>query len=387
MKTIENININKKTVLLRCDLNVTIKNKKILDDNKIRASLKTINYILEQNSKLVIMSHLGKIKEEQDKEKNNMEIVYKRLNELLPNKIKFINTTDAKEIKKEIKNINYGEAILIQNTRYEDLDNKKESNCDKRLSKSWASMADVFVNDAFGTIHRRHASNYGVSCYLPSVIGFLVKKELENLNKLRNPEKPFVVIMGGAKVSDKTKIIDSLIKKADHILIGGAMAFTFLKASGYEIGKSYLEKDSIELCEQLLKKYKDKIILPVDFYGDIEGERHLRKVGNIDKEFKGLDIGKETVKEYKEILKNAKTVFWNGPLGMYEEDEYIYGTKEVLKYIKKKEGTVILGGGDVVAASNILNYTKDITFASTGGGATLKYIENHNQPGLENIKK
>ena len=333
------------------------------------------------------MSHLGKIKEEQDKEKNNMEIVYKRLNELLPNKIKFINTTDAKEIKKEIKKINYGEAILIQNTRYEDLDNKKESNCDKRLSKSWASMADVFVNDAFGTIHRRHASNYGVSCYLPSVIGFLVKKELENLNKLRNPEKPFVVIMGGAKVSDKTKIIDSLIKKADHILIGGAMAFTFLKASGYEIGKSYLEKDSIELCEQLLKKYKDKIILPVDFYGDIEGERHLRKVGNIDKKFKGLDIGKETVKEYKEILKNAKTVFWNGPLGMYEEDEYIYGTKEVLKYIKNKEETVILGGGDVVAASNILNYTKDITFASTGGGATLKYIENHNQPGLENIKK
>ncbi len=387
MKTVEDINLNKKTVILRCDLNVTIKKGKIIDDTKIRSSLKTINYILEQNTKLVIMSHLGKIKEEKDKEKNNMEIVYKRLNELLPDKIKFIDTTNAKEIKKELKNTNYGEGLLIQNTRYEDLNNNRESNCDKRLSRSWASMGDIFVNDAFGTIHRRHASNYGISCYMRSVTGFLMQKELDNLNRLTSPEKPFVVIMGGAKVSDKTKVIDSLIKKADYILIGGAMAFTFLKAEGYEIGKSFLERSSLELCKELLKKYKDKIILPEDFYGELNDERVLRKVGNIDKEFKGLDIGQATVKKYKEILKKAKTVFWNGPLGMYEEEEYIYGTKQILRFIKKEVKMVILGGGDVVAASNILNYTKDIEFASTGGGATLKYIEDHKQPGLENMKR
>ncbi len=387
MKTIEDINLNKKTVILRCDLNVTIKRGKIIDDTKIRASLKTINYILEQNTKLVIMSHLGKIEEEKDKEKNNMEIVYKRLNELLPDKIKFVDSTSAKEIKKEIKKISYGEGILIQNTRYEDLNGRRESNCDKRLSRSWASMGDIFVNDAFGTIHRRHASNYGISCYMRSVTGFLVQKELDNLNRLTSPEKPFVVIMGGAKVSDKTKVIDSLIKKADYILIGGAMAFTFLKAEDYEIGKSFLEKGSLDLCQDLLKKYKDKIILPDDFYGELNDERVLQKVGNIDKNFKGLDIGQATVKKYKEILKKAKTVFWNGPLGMYEEEEYIYGTKQILRFIKKEVKMVILGGGDVVSASNLLNYTKDIEFASTGGGATLKYIENHKQPGLENMRK
>lgn len=387
MKTVEDINLNKKTVILRCDLNVTIKHGKIIDDTKIRASLKTINYILEHNTKLVIMSHLGKIKEEKDKEKNNMEIVYKRLNELLPDKIKFIDSTSAKEIKKELKKINYGEGILMQNTRYEDLNGKRESNCDKRLSRSWASMGNIFVNDAFGSIHRRHASTYGISCYMRSVTGFLMQKELDNLNRLISPEKPFVVIMGGAKVSDKTKVIDSLIKKADYILIGGAMAFTFLKAEDNEIGKSFLEKSSLELCKELLKKYKDKIILPDDFYGELNGERVLQKIGNIDKDFKGLDIGQATVKKYKEILKKAKTVFWNGPLGMYEEEEYIYGTKQILRFIKKEVKMVILGGGDVVAASNLLNYTKDIEFASTGGGATLKYIEDHKQPGLENIRR
>ena len=387
MKTVEDINLNKKTVILRCDLNVTIKHGKIIDDTKIRASLKTINYILEHNTKLVIMSHLGKIKEEKDKEKNNMEIVYKRLNELLPDKIKFIDSTSAKEIKKELKKINYGEGILMQNTRYEDLNGKRESNCDKRLSRSWASMGNIFVNDAFGSIHRRHASTYGISCYMRSVTGFLMQKELDNLNRLISPEKPFVVIMGGAKVSDKTKVIDSLIKKADYILIGGAMAFTFLKAEDNEIGKSFLEKSSLELCKELLKKYKDKIILPDDFYGELNGERVLQKIGNIDKNFKGLDIGQATVKKYKEILKKAKTVFWNGPLGMYEEEEYIYGTKQILRFIKKEVKMVILGGGDVVAASNLLNYTKDIEFASTGGGATLKYIEDYKQPGLENIRR
>lgn len=387
MRTIKDINITNKTVILRCDLNVTIKDGKIIDDTRIKSSLKTIEYILNQGAKLVIMSHLGKIKTENDKEKNDMEIVYKKLNELLPDKVSFINSTNYKDIKKYLKKIEYGKALLIQNTRYEDLQGNKESKCDKKLSKNWSKMGDVFVNDAFGTIHRKHASNYGISCYLPSVTGFLVEKELNNLNRLDNPQRPFVIIMGGAKITDKVQVINSLIQKADYILIGGAMANNFIKAKDLEIGKSLIEEDSYDICKNLLDKYSDKIVLPKDFYGEKSGKKGLQKLESITSDFITMDIGKETVKEYEQILKNAKTVFWNGPLGKYEEKDYITGTKEILEYIKNNVDTVILGGGDIVAASNILNYTKDITFASTGGGATLKYLENHSQPGLENIMK
>lgn len=387
MRTIKDINITNKTVILRCDLNVTIKDGKIIDDTRIKSSLKTIEYILNQGAKLVIMSHLGKIKTENDKEKNDMEIVYKKLNELLPDKVSFINSTNYKDIKKYLKKIEYGKALLIQNTRYEDLQGNKESNCDKKLSKNWSKLGDIFVNDAFGTIHRKHASNYGISCYLPSVTGFLVEKELNNLNRLDNPQRPFVIIMGGAKITDKVQVINSLIQKADYILIGGAMANNFIKAKDLEIGKSLIEEDSYDICKNLLDKYSDKIVLPKDFYGEENGKKGLQKVESITSDFITMDIGKETVKEYEQILKNAKTVFWNGPLGKYEEKDYITGTKEILEYIKNNVDTVILGGGDIVAASNILNYTKDITFASTGGGATLKYLENHSQPGLENIMK
>ena len=387
MKTIEDINIKNKTVILRCDLNVTIKDGKIIDDTRIKSSLKTIEYILNQGAKLVIMSHLGKVKTEEDKEKNDMKIVYERLNELLPEKVSFIDSTNYKKIKKELKKVDYGKTLLIQNTRYEDLKGNKESNCNKKLSKNWSSLGDVFVNDAFGTIHRGHASNYGISCFLPSVIGFLVEKELNSLNKLDNPKTPFVVIMGGAKITDKVKVINSLMNKADYVLIGGAMANNFIKAQGFEIGQSLAEENSIDICNELLEQYKDRIILPIDFYGELNSKKELQKVGKISNDFKALDIGKETVKKYKEILKNPKTVFWNGPLGKYEDDNYIEGTKEILKYIKDNTETVILGGGDIVSASNILGYTKDITFASTGGGATLKYIENHSLPGLENILK
>ena len=389
MKTIKDVNIIEKTVILRCDLNVSIKDNKILDDTKIKESLKTIEYILEKNAKLVIMSHLGKIKTETDKEQNNMKIVYERLNELLPNKIKFMNETSGKELKNTIKKMNYGEGLLIQNTRYEDLYGNKETGCDKSLSKYWASLGDVFINDAFGTIHRKHASNYGISYYLPSAIGFLVEKELENLNILDNPKRPFVVIMGGSKISDKIEIVKSLIKKADYILIGGAMAHTFLEAKEYKVGKSMYEQKYIEYCKELLDKYGDRIILPKDLYGsfsfDESSDVVLQNINNIPNNFIGLDIGDKTIKTFKSILKNTKTVFWNGPLGYYEYEKYRYGTEEILKYIKDNVETVILGGGDIVGCSNILGYTKDITFASTGGGATLKYLEDHNQPGLSNI--
>lgn len=389
MKTILNFNLKNKTVILRCDLNVSIKNGKIIDDTKIKSSLKTINYILDQGGKVVIMSHLGKIKTEEDKQKNDMKIVHKRLNELLPNKIEFINETRGSTLKKAVKKLEYGKGILIQNTRYEDLNKNKESSCDKNLSKYWAKLGDLYINDAFGTIHRAHASNYGISTYLQSGIGFLVMHELENLNRLDNPKRPFVVIMGGSKISDKIGIIKSLIKQADYILIGGAMAFTFLEAKGYKVGKSMFEEKYIDYCKDLLKHYGDRIILPTDLYGTFEKKEDadviLQDIDMIPKNFIGLDIGDETIKLFESILKNTKTVFWNGPLGAYEYEKFRYGTNEILKYLKDNVETVILGGGDIVGCSNLLGYTKDITFASTGGGATLKYLEDHNQPGLRNM--
>lgn len=389
MKTILDVNLKNKTVILRCDLNVSIKDGQIIDDTKIKSSLKTINYILEQGGKVVILSHLGKIKTEEDKQKNDMKIVYKRLNELIPNKIKFINETSGKAVKKAVKNLDYGRGILLQNTRYEDLNKNKESSCDKHLSKFWAKLGDIYINDAFGTIHRAHASNYGVSNYLESAIGFLVMHELENLNILDNPKRPFVVIMGGSKISDKIGVISSLIKQADYILVGGAMAFTFLEAKGYRVGDSLFEEKYIDYCKDLLKHYTDRIILPTDLYGTYNLNEKpdviLQDVDMIPNDFIGLDIGDETIKLFKSILKNTKTVFWNGPLGAYEYEKFRYGTNEILKYLKDNTETVILGGGDIVGCSNLLGYTKDMTFASTGGGATLKYLENHNQPGLRNM--
>ena len=389
MKTILDVNLKNKTVILRCDLNVSIKDGKIIDDTKIKSSLKTINYILEQGGKVVILSHLGKIKTEEDKQKNDMKIVYKRLNELIPNKIKFINETSGKAVKKAVKNLDYGRGILLQNTRYEDLNKNKESSCDKHLSKFWAKLGDIYINDAFGTIHRAHASNYGVSNYLESAIGFLVMHELENLNILDNPKRPFVVIMGGSKISDKIGVISSLIKQADYILVGGAMAFTFLEAKGYRVGDSLFEEKYIDYCKDLLKHYTDRIILPTDLYGTYNLNEKpdviLQDVDMIPNDFIGLDIGDETIKLFKSILKNTKTVFWNGPLGAYEYEKFRYGTNEILKYLKDNTETVILGGGDIVGCSNLLGYTKDMTFASTGGGAPLKYLENHNQPGLRNM--
>ena len=389
MRTIEKVNLKYRTVILRCDLNVSISEGKIIDDTKIKASLKTINYILDQNAKLIIMSHLGKIKTEEDKKKNDMRIVYKRLNELLPDKVKFINETRGRRLKKEVRDLKYGKALLIQNTRYEDLKKNKESSCDRRLSRYWASLGDIFINDAFGTIHRRHASNYGISSYLPSAVGFLVQNELKNLNRLDNPTRPFVVIMGGSKVSDKIGIIKSLIKQADYILVGGAMAFTFLKAKGYRVGRSMYEEKYIDYCKELLEHYEDRIILPTDLYGAFDMNEDaslvLQDVKSVPNNYIGLDIGDETIKLFKSILKNTKTVFWNGPLGYYEYEKFRYGTNEILKYIKETQETVILGGGDIVGCSNLLGYTDDFTFVSTGGGATLSYLENHNQPGLENM--
>ena len=390
MKKVTDFHLSGKRVILRCDLNVSIKDGKIIDDNKIRASLKTINYILDQNAKLIIMSHLGRIKTEQDKEKNDMRIVYDEFKELLPDKISFINETKPVKLIKAVKNLEKGKALLIQNTRYEDLKGNRESGCNKKLSKNWARLGDIFINDAFATIHRKHASNYGIASYLESGIGFLVMEELENLNILDNPKRPFVVIMGGSKIKDKIGVIKSLIKQADYILVGGAMAFTFLKAKGYDIGRSLYEEEEVNYCKYLLSHYGDRIILPTDLYGAFEksdtADVVLQDINMIPKNFIGLDIGNETIKIFKSILKNTNTIFWNGPLGAYEYEKFRYGTDQILKYIKDNVSTTILGGGDIVGCANLLGYNKDFTFISTGGGATLKYLEDHNQPGLQNME-
>ena len=256
--------LENKKVLIRCDFNVPMKEGKIVDDTRITAALPTIKYCIDQNAKVVLFSHLGRVKEEADLAKNNLAPVAKRLEELLGKKVTFIEKTRGEELETAIDNMQEQDVILVQNTRYEDLDGKKESKNDPELGSYWASLGDVFVNDAFGTIHRAHASNVGIASHLDSCIGFLIEKELNALKELDNPDHPFVVVLGGAKVADKIGVIENLVKKADKILIGGGMAFTFLKAEGYEIGNSLLDEENIEFCKNIIKEYPNKIVLPVD---------------------------------------------------------------------------------------------------------------------------
>lgn len=391
MKTVRDFDLDKKRVILRCDLNVSIKDNKIIDDTRIVKSLETINYLLEHNAKVIILSHLGKVKKEEDLEKNSLEIVYKDLKKYLKDKIKFVPYTNNKIIKEEIDKMNYGTCILLENTRFEDLNGKLESNQDEELSKYWASLGDIFINDAFGTIHRRHASNYGISKYLPSGIGFLVEKEITNLVKLDNPKRPFAVIMGGAKVSDKINIINGLISKVDYLFIGGAMSFTFLKAKDINVGNSLVEEEMIPVCKELLTKNVNKIILPVDFYGAREFNNDAKKelfyLTDIPDDFIGMDIGLKTIEIFKDELSSINTIFINGPLGVYEFDKYQNGTKEIIKYLIDNKKEVYAGGGDIVGCINNLGLAKDITYISTGGGATLEFLVNHDLPGLINMEE
>ena len=326
MKTIKDLNIENKKVIIRCDFNVPLKDGKIVDDTRIVGSLQTINYCLEKNAKVILLSHLGRVKEEADLAKNDLAPVAVRLEELLGRKVTFINKTRGEELEAAVANMNNGDVILVQNTRYEDLDGKKESKNDEELGKYWASLADFFINDAFGTIHRAHASNVGIASNIPSAFGFLIEKELTALSALDNPEKPFVVVLGGAKVADKIGVIDNLVTKADKIMIGGGMAFTFLKAEGYEIGTSLLDSENIEFCTKVLKEYGDKIVLPVDVavtteYSN-EEEYKVRDITEIEYNEMGLDIGPKSKELFASYLKDAKTVIWNGPLGVYEFDKY-----------------------------------------------------------------
>ncbi len=391
MNTINDLNIENKKVIIRCDFNVPIKDGKIVDDTRIKESLETIKYCLKKNCKVILLSHLGRIKEEKDLEKNNLSPVAKDLSKLLNKKIIFSEKTKGKELEEKIENMNYGDVLLIQNTRYEDLEGQKESKNNSELGKYWASLGDIFINDAFGTAHRAHASNVGIASHLPSALGFLIEKELKALSTLEKPAHPFIVILGGAKVVDKIGVIKRLVTKADKILIGGGMAFTFLKAKGYEIGKSILDEGSIAFCKEVLKDYSEKIILPVDFAISTEysnsGIYQEKDIENFAKNEIGLDIGSKTRKLFEKHIEKAAIVMWNGPLGVYEFDKYRKNTDEILKYLVKNKIKTILGGGDIVAAATTAGYKEKIYHASTGGGATLEYLEGKKLPGIEVIRR
>ena len=390
MRTIKDLEIENKKVIIRCDFNVPIKDGKITDDTRIQAALETIQYCLDKNAKVILLSHLGRVKEEADLAKNDLSPVANRLSELLKKDILFSEKTRGEELEAVVESMEPGDVLLIQNTRYEDLDGKKESSNDEELGAYWASLGDVFINDAFGTIHRAHASNVGIASHLPSAVGFLIERELNALSVLENPPHPFIVVLGGAKVADKIGVIENLVTKADKILIGGGMAFTFLKAKGYEIGKSLLDEENLDFCKRMLEEHSDKIVLPVDFavtneYSNDE-EYRVRGINEFHADEMGLDIGNQTVEFFKQVVQDAAIVIWNGPLGVYEFDKYKKNTDELLKFLVENDIKVILGGGDIVAAATAAGYKDEVYHASTGGGATLEYLEGKKLPGLEAIK-
>ena len=387
-KTVEDIQIKDQTVLMRADFNVPLKDGEITDDNRIVQALPTIKYILSEGGKLVLFSHVGKVKEEADKEKLTLRPVAERLTELLGQEVTFVPETRGEKLESAIKALNPGEVLLFENTRFEDLDGKKESKNDPELGKYWASLGDVFVNDAFGTAHRSHASNVGISANLEAVAGYLLEKELKFLgDAVNDPERPFVAILGGAKVSDKINVIKSLLSKADKVLIGGGMAYTFYKAKGYNVGNSLLEEDRVELAKNLMEEAGDKLLLPVDnvVADDFSNDANSKVVpaDEIPDGWEGLDVGPATVEKYAKELEKAKTVVWNGPMGVFEFENFAKGTIGVCEAIANIDGaTTIIGGGDSAAAAQSLGYGDKFSHISTGGGASLEFLEGNELPAV-----
>lgn len=383
MKTIKDFDLCGKKVIIRVDFNVPMKDGVIMDDTRIKESLETINYALEKKARVILMSHLGRVKTEEDK-KNTLKPVAIKLSELINQNITFIDETRGKKLESAVANLKDGDILLMENTRFEDLSGKKESGNDLELGKYWASLGEIFINDAFGTCHRAHASNVGIATYLPSGIGFLVEKEVNTLKQaIDKPSKPLTVILGGAKVSDKIGVIENLVNIADYILIGGGMAFTFLKAEGIEIGESLLDSDSLAFCEKILSKYSDKIILPIDVITDDKQELFINE---IKKDRKGFDVGPKTVKLFKQYLDGSKTIIWNGPLGMFEDVNYQKGTIGICECLSKITAIKIAGGGDTASAVKQFGFEKAFTHISTGGGASLGLLEGKELPGISVIK-
>ena len=386
-KTIKDFNLENKKVIIRVDYNVPIENGIIKDDNRIKASLPTIQYALEHNAKIILLSHLGRIKTEEDKKNNSLKPVSEALSKLLNRKVLFINETRGKNLENSINNMNPQDIIMIENTRFEDLNDKLESSNDEELGKYWASLGDIFINDAFGTSHRSHASNVGIASNLPSGIGFLIEKELDAL-QIENAKKPITIILGGSKVSDKIRLIENLLPKVDNILIAGGMAYTFLKASGINIGKSLLDEENIDFCKKMLEKYEDKIVLPIDSVNaksiDDTNPRTCF-INEIKEDEIGLDIGIQTIKLFRNYLADSNTIIWNGPVGMFEKELFSNGTKSICEILKNLDCKKIAGGGDTASAVINLNYKEAFTHISTGGGASLELLEGKKLPGIEII--
>ena len=389
--TIKDIDVNGKKVLLRCDFNVPLdENLNITDKTRIVAALPTIKYLLEHNAKLILCSHLGRPKGEVKKE-FSLTPVAKELSKELGIDVKLAEDVTGPSAKELTSNMKEGEVVLLENVRF---DPREEKN-DESLSKEFASLADIYVNDAFGTCHRAHSSTAGVASFLPSACGFLIEKELKALgDALNNPVRPFVAILGGKKVSDKIGVIDSLLEKVDTLLIGGGMAYTFFKAQGYNVGNSVCELDKLDLALSLMEKAKAKgvkMLLPVDNKVgkefDPNTESKIVKYSEIPDDWEGFDIGPETIKIYTEELKNAKTVLWNGPVGLFEFDQFAIGTNAIANCLANlTDCTTIIGGGDSAAAVTKAGLADKMSHISTGGGASLEFIEGKALPGIECIQ-
>ena len=391
--TVKDVELTGKKVLVRVDFNVPLKDGVITNDNRITAALPTINYILEQGGRAILFSHLGRVKEESDKAGKSLAPVAKALSEKLGKEVVFTGTTRGAELEAAIDALKDGEILLVENTRFEDIDGKKESKNDPELGKYWASLGDgIFVNDAFGTAHRAHASNVGISANVDkAVAGFLLENEIAYIQEaVEAPVRPFVAILGGSKVSDKIGVIENLLSKADKVIIGGGMTYTFLKAQGIEIGDSLVEADKLDIAKELLAKADGKLILPVDskeanaFAGyteikDTEGDA-------IDPGFLGLDIGPKSIAKFDAELTGAKTVVWNGPMGVFENPDFQAGTIGVMDSIVKQPGVKsIIGGGDSAAAAINLGYAEKFSWISTGGGASMELLEGKVLPGLASL--
>ena len=400
-RLVSDLDVKGKKVIVRVDFNVPHKGEVITDDNRIVAALPTIKYLVENGAKTILMSHLGKVdykktpeEIEAAKKKNDMSIVAKKLAEYLPEtKVVFVNATRGEELENAVAALEDGQVLLMQNTRYE----KGESKNDPELAKYWASLGDMFVIDAFGSVHRAHVSTVGIPSILPNATGYLVEKELKFLgDAVENPVRPFVGILGGAKVADKLKVIDNLLNKCDTLIIGGGMAYTFLKAKGYEIGTSLVDEEKLEYCKEMIEKAEKmgkKLLLPIDtvvctnFPDPIDApvETEVVDSDKIPADKQGLDIGPKTAELFAAEVKAAKTVVWNGPMGVFENPTLAKGTNEVAKALAECDGTTIIGGGDSAAAIKQLGYADKVSHVSTGGGASLEFLEGNGLPGVDVI--
>jgi len=391
-KTVKDVDVKGKRVFVRVDFNVPLDdNRKVSDNTRIVRALPTIKYLIDNNAKVILASHLGNPKTEEDKKRLSMDPVKDELQKVLGKEVKKLDDSVGEKVKEEIMKMKEGDVILLENTRFHKGEKKKDPDYSRQLSE----LAEIAVNDAFGTAHRSHASNCGVGEHIPVYAGFLMEKEIEMIGKtLQSPQRPFVAILGGAKVSSKIGVIENLLPKVDRLLIGGAMIFTFFKAMGYQTGNSLVEEDKIEIANNILKKAKElgkELVFPVDVViaEDISEDVSTRicDVKEIPEGMKGLDIGPGSIKTFKEKLKDAKTVIWNGPMGVFEIDKFAKGTIEVAKSLAQLSGArTIIGGGDSAAAVNKFNLDDKMTHISTGGGASLEYMEGKELPGIAIIE-